>query len=382
MYRLRAWLGLGADGGRNIWYGVLLAVSITWLPLVCLSAMEGTLFEHRVRIPFVYDFAANIRFLITLPLLIFSQITIGRRTKEAVRHFLDSGLVTSDQLPAYEDVLRRTVKLRDFWVAHVILFIVAFMPSFWFRSSPVPGVEISSWDGHPSAPGHLFTSTAGFYAALVSIPIYRLILFRQLWLIIVWTTFLRRATQLPIHCTACHPDGAGGLGFLGRTQLFFGPVILAASAVVAGGFANLITYEGASVDALRFEMIGFCVIALLVSSAPLLVVTPRLLDVKDQGLLDYHTLGVAYTVDFDGKWIRKERSGAEQPRQEALLGTADIQSLADLGNSFALVQKMSVVLLNREILIGLTLPPLLPMLILAATAMPIEQLMKLLRLLT
>jgi hypothetical protein len=197
-------------------------------------------------------------------------------------------------------------------------------------------------------------------------------LFRSLWLTAVWGVFLRRTARLPLHCTPCHPDGAGGLGFLGRTQLFFGPVAFAASSVVAGGFANLITYEGSSVDALKYEMIAFCIISVAVSAAPLLMLTSRLFHVKEQGLSDYHTLGLSYTAGFDRKWI----IGGGQSNAEPLLGAADIQSLADLSNSFNVVRNMRVVLVDRRILIGLAIPAVLPMLVLLAAATPVDQLVK------
>jgi hypothetical protein len=49
---------------------------------------------------------------------------------------------------------------------------------------------------------------------------------------------------------------------------------------------------------------------------------------KRHGLLEYARLGSEYTGDFDRKWLREAR-----PAEETLLGTADIQSLADLSNS-------------------------------------------------
>lgn len=70
---------------------------------------------------------------------------------------------------------------------------------------------------------------------------------------------------------------------------------------------------------------------LIILLAPLLVFSPKLLMTKRRGLLEYSALANEYTQSFDRKWIRKEN-----PEGELLLGSADIQSLADLGNSFEL----------------------------------------------
>jgi len=56
-----------------------------------------------------------------------------------------------------------------------------------------------------------------------------------------------------------------------------------------------------------------------------LVFIPVLAQAKRVGLREYGTLAQRYVRDFDEKWLR---GGA--PADEAFVGSADIQSLADL----------------------------------------------------
>ena len=75
--------------------------------------------------------------------------------------------------------------------------------------------------------------------------------------------------------------------------------------------------------------------------------------------------------EFDAKWLR---GGA--PADEPLIGSADIQSLADLGNSYQVVREMRIVPLKRDDvirLVGATLAPIVP---LALTMMSLEELLK------
>jgi hypothetical protein len=65
---------------------------ITWLALLVLSFIEGLALEG-ARIPFLYDLAAHVRFLIAVPILVLAEIPIGRRLREIAKHFLDAGLV-------------------------------------------------------------------------------------------------------------------------------------------------------------------------------------------------------------------------------------------------------------------------------------------------
>src|SRR5580698_3808190 len=79
IYRVQAWLRLVVHDPKHVWSRVGVAIAITWLPLLCLSAWAGELTGHRVKIPFLFDFATNVRFLVTLPLLILGQVVIDQK---------------------------------------------------------------------------------------------------------------------------------------------------------------------------------------------------------------------------------------------------------------------------------------------------------------
>ena len=75
--------------------------------------------------------------------------------------------------------------------------------------------------------------------------------------------------------------------------------------------------------------------------------------------------------EFDAKWLR---GGASS--DEPLVGSGDIQSLADLANSFEVVRTMQIAPITKDAilrLIALTLAPIVP---LALTMMPLEELLK------
>jgi hypothetical protein len=81
---------------------------------------------------------------------------------------------------------------------------------------------------------------------------------------------------------------------------------------------------------------------------------------KRQGLVDYGLLAQRYVDSFQRKWV-----GCDSTSEE-LLGAADIQSLADLGNSYALVRDMRSVPFGLEDISRLavaTAAPLIPLLL-------------------
>ena len=72
-------------------------------------------------------------------------------------------------------------------------------------------------------------------------------------------------------------------------------------------------------------------------------------------------LASRYSGEFEGKWFREDA-----PVEGELLGSGDIQSLADLGNSFSIVQEMRLVPFGwRDVtrLAAITLAPFLPLLL-------------------
>jgi hypothetical protein len=82
---------------------------------------------------------------------------------------------------------------------------------------------------------------------------------------------------------------------------------------------------------------------------------------KRKGLADYGLLAQRYVGNFEQKWVLEDST-----RSEELLGADDIQSLADLGNSYAMVREMRSVPFGLEDISRLaaaTAAPLLPLLL-------------------
>jgi hypothetical protein len=98
---------------------------------------------------------------------------------------------------------------------------------------------------------------------------------------------------------------------------------------------------------------------------------PKLLKVRRKGLLEYGALGTTYTGLFEEKWVK-----GMNPSGEPILGSADIRSLADFGNSYELVTRMRAFPFEPKAAVTLALAALLPMVPVLATAMPIKEVLK------
>ena len=149
------------------------------------------------------------------------------------------------------------------------------------------------------------------------------------------------------------------------------PLAVAHGALLAGLIANRIFYVGAALPEFKVEIAVMVIFLLCVVLGPLLVFAPQLAQAKRIGLREYGTLAERYVREFDAKWLR---GGA--PAGEPLVGSADIQSLADLGNSFEVVRTMQLAPITRDALLRLVAATLAPIVPLLLTMMPLEELMK------
>jgi hypothetical protein len=164
---------------------------------------------------------------------------------------------------------------------------------------------------------------------------------------------------------------SAGWGSLELVHSQFAPLIMAFSAVAAASFAEQIS-AGAMTSKAIYSQIGVLLIlyaALFLG--PLLIFSVRLKDCRSQGLADYGAIAARYVSEFERKWV-----GIDGAREPDLLGTADLQSLADLSNSVSVVRNMRMAPISRRILMVLMIPALLPMLPLVLFAFPISTLLE------
>jgi hypothetical protein len=231
-------------------------------------------------------------------------------------------------------------------------------------------LSTDTWYATPSASGPAL-SLAGLWYGYVSLPIFQFLLCRWYFRVFIWARFLFRVSRLDLRLLPTHPDRLGGLGFLANTVYAFAPLAAAHGAMLAGPFANRIFYAGASVTQFRMEAFALVAVVLGMVFGPLLVFAPRLTEARRTGLREYGTLAERYTRAFDEKWLRGGAGPGEQ-----LLGSGDIQSLADLGNSLEVIRSMRAVPITKEALFQLGMVTFAPMLPLLLTAMPLEELLK------
>jgi hypothetical protein len=369
-YQIEKRVGLIRKNSPLIVRRALLSICITWLPLLILAALQGNAMGHHVAVTFLGDFAVHSRFLLAVPLLLAAETIIGPRLAGAASHFVKSGLVLKEDSERFASAVDRGLALRDSRVAEGLLVVLACaVTAITVRST---AIHVSTWSALRDG-SNITLTWAGRWLVLFCIPLFQFLTLRWLWRLFLWSQFLWRMSKLKLNLMPTHPDESAGLAFVGEAQRFFGIILFAFSAAAAGVLGNGVIYDKIPLAHFAGAIAAYAIIALIIILAPLLVFAGLLVKTKRAGLHEYGTLANEYTSAFNRKWI----TGPRAPGDE-LLGTGDIQSLADLGNSFGYIEKMNALPMGPRTPIHLVLASLLPMAPLLLTVMPLKDILQLL----
>jgi hypothetical protein len=170
----------------------------------------------------------------------------------------------------------------------------------------------------------------------VSAPIFQFLLGLALWKWLLWTYFAFKLSRRNLKLVPTHPDGHGGLGFLGLTSAAFAPIAFSATAVIAATWREDILHHGARLIDFKLPAIILIAVTALIALGPLAFFVPRLAVVRRKGILEYGILGQIHGVEFHEKWIL-HRAGHEAE----FLVAPESSAVANYGHIYDTVKNMN-----------------------------------------
>src|SRR6185369_3534474 len=335
----------------------LVAITLTaWLPLLFLAVLGSFAGGPGIR-SFLRDIEVHVRFLVALPVLVAAEVLVHMRVRPLVRRFVERRIVLPPDLPTFNRAVQSAINLRNSVLVELGLLLFVYSLGPWLTLHRLTLV-VPTWYAKPGAPLQL--TLAGFWYVFASVPIIQFSLVRWYMRLMIWFRFLRHVSRLNLHLIPTHPDRSGGLGFLGRSAYAFSPILFAEGAMLSGLIASEILYRGASLLSFKWQVGGVATFFIFVILGPLSMFTPRMYLAKRRGLSDYASFAQDYVEGFERKWVLDRPAASEK-----LLGSPDIQSLADLGHSYGMVRAMNLVPFGLHDITRLavaTTAPLLPLL--------------------
>jgi hypothetical protein len=284
---------------------------------------------------------------------------------------VQSGFVRQEDYPAFDRAIARVAKRRESWLAELIILGLAFTGAWLLTPEALTG-ELATWRSPKAAGADSGVSLTGLWYRVVASPILLYFWYRWLWRLLVWASFLWTVSRLDLALVATHADKAGGLGFLGTAHTALGIFAVALSSVLCGEAAFLIVFQQAGIETFKVPYLALLLIVQLIFLGPLLVFVPILVRTRRAGLHEYGLLVDRYNRGFHEKWV-----AGKPPEGEALLGSGDIQSLADLGNSFRYIEEMKPIPFGLRAIAQLAVVTTLPCLPVVLLVLPIDKIIDL-----
>jgi hypothetical protein len=341
---------------------IIAFIVVTWLPLLVLTVAGGTAFGG-VQVPFLVDLDVHIRFLLALPLLIGAEVLVHQRIRVTISQFIDRGIIAPEDRPRFDELIAATMRLRNSAAIEIILIVCSITLGYWIWRNQMT-LHVGTWYVDEDR-----LTVAGWWYAFISLNLFRFVLLRWYFRLIVWYVFLWRVSRLPLRLNPLHPDRAGGLGFIGNSVFAFTPLLLAHTVVLSGVIGGRIWHEGMKLPAFQIEIVAVVAALMVVVLLPLAFFVPKLALAKREALREYGLLATQYVDEFRAKWMRDRR-----PDEEPLVGSADIQSLADLSGAHDVLREMRFLPFGRQTIMMLAIVIALPYLPLLLTMIPFEEL--------
>jgi hypothetical protein len=346
----------------------LVAILIAWVPLAILAAVQVLILSDETARSFFSDIAVHVRFLVAVPALIFAEAECIPRLVRIVNHFSDTGLVAEPDKSRFLAAVFSTHRLFNSTVSNVIRLVLVYVVIAALALSFSADVTLA-WHRRGST-GAFHLSPAGWWHALVSLPLLLLVFFGWLWRLILWTRFLFLVSRLDLQLIPGHTDGAGGLKFLSSSLRGFRLISFACGAIVAGSIADQVL-QGKPPLAFKNLVIVLMVFLVILFAGPLTIFLKKLRQTKGRGIFEYGALARNVGAQFEAKWLRQESI------DHAVLEVQDFSAANDLftitHNAYAMRE---VPFTLRDLIGPIGVSALLPFIPLALLVMPLEVLLR------
>jgi hypothetical protein len=358
---LHALRRLVARGGKRGWYGVIVAMTVAWLPPAILAA-SGNAAAHA----FLNDFAAHAKYLLAVPLLLIADWACAPRLAKIAGHFLDAGIVRRSQQAQFDSIVASARDLGQSWFVGVGVIVLAYAivaALYW----SVPVSDLPQWH-QASAAGATVRSPAGWWVFLVSLPLLLSLILGWTWRWFLWTRLLWQISRLDLHLLASHPDRAAGLTFVSYSVRACWPLACAFTAMLAGDVANAALHQGAPLLDYKYLVVEAIVFTVMFITAPLVVFSVPLLRTWRRGVFEYGALAERCGREFEQKWLAARNLEAG----ESLLRQTDGSTVSSLYHIVDRVYDLRLVPVDFISVVMLVLVALLPFVLVILMTLPIE----------
>ena len=356
LHRLGIKLGLVRHENRTVRLGLALALLLWGVSALLSWSVDVDLISFNM-------LGAHVRLLLAIPLMFIAESLLDPRMDGFLRVAIRSRVVPGESRSRLLAELGRINRWKDMWLPEVLCLAIA-VSLIWLA----PLLNIPGADSTLQSNQRTHIAAAGWWYSVVCLTVLRFLMLRWIWRIALWTYCLWFLSRLPLRLVPAHSDGMAGLGGLEMVQLHFAPLVFAISCALAASFAVDINGGAMTLEAVYPAIGAILILDALLIVGPLFFFVPQLWASKVKGVGDYMVLAEKYTAGFEKKWIGSDEA------EEELLGTGDIQSLADLTTAIDVVRGVRILPIRATVLMNMAIIALIPMIPLLLFKYPMAEL--------
>ncbi len=371
-YMLQQRLGLLQERALHSGRRALIGVGLAWGVPLLLSAAAGTAWGAAPSRPFLLDPGVWARYLLAIAIFILMERMVEERLRLMLRRFVRTPLVAPAELPAAASAVERALRRRDAPVAELCCVAAAYAITMGAAAMFLSGDPPSAWLATSQADGRDLTA-AGWWCVLVSNPLYWFLLLRWLWRHLVWGLLLRDVAGLELRLVATHPDGYGGIAFIGEYPNAFAAFVFALSCVVGAATLHALLHGTLQASAFKYVMGVWLALVVLLFALPLLAFASPLKALKQKTLLAYGTLATRHDRATERAMLGHNVAAPDAGE------TTEAAEVPDPTKVYPTLRKLGTLPVTRTALLPIGLAALVPLIAVGMSQLPFKELLKIAR---
>lgn len=366
-YELQRQAGLLQEHALASGRRAAIAVAVAWGVPLLLSALAGHAVGPYLERPFLADLGAWACFVLGIAIFFAMERMVEERLRQLHRRMVDAAILAPQAREAAAQAALRAVRRRNSALAEALCCGLAFAISI--VAALGIGPDSPGWLARPDATGFHLTP-AGWWCLLVSNPLFLFLILRWSWRHVVWGLLLRDIARLDLRLVASHPDGVGGLAFVGDYPKAFAAFVFALSCAVAAPLAYGMLLGGIDLKGWSQVMGIWLILVAAAFAFPLAAFVPPLAHLRAGTLAAAGALAT-----------RRERAVERDVLGRNTAAPADAEAVAaadipDPAKAFAAAGKLRTFPLRKTALLPVGIAALLPMVAVGATQLPLRDLLK------
>src|SRR4029077_12319238 len=176
LYRIMRRLKLADSALGGLDRRILVALLIAWLPLLVLTMAEGHAWSG-VKVAFIPDGSLHLRLLLAIPLMLAAESVIHDWMRPLAGRFIERDIIVGSERPRFAAAVAAAHRVRDSVYPELIIALAVLGIGTAINWQRTVVLQDSTWFWALQDGAQRIT-LAGWWAGLISLPLFQFFLFR------------------------------------------------------------------------------------------------------------------------------------------------------------------------------------------------------------